>query len=80
MEWNKPETVPKDKPIIAKFKGSNPPVFAIWDALDNNWSIAVICNGRGQCANSRWFETDVKKPNQMLGWVDVPRYNKPKEK
>ncbi len=72
MEWQPPETAPKDKVFIGVFK-SYPPMPTYYRAVGNDYVVALIQTGPidGEWSDA-WFETTDCELDQLTKWTEMP--------
>jgi len=74
MEWNPPETAPKDEIILAKFKYYHYTVMAYWNAWDERWVYPSleICPIDGEMVDA-YFGHDWEHDENLKGWMELPK-------
>ena len=72
MEWNPPETAPKDEIILAKFKYYPYPVQAYWNAWDERWVYPSLQVQpiEGQMIDA-YFETEWEHNYNLEAWAHL---------
>ncbi len=74
MNWNPPETAPKDgTPILGDF-GYITASYAVWDEYEKEWCITTIqaCEMESGITNT-WLETDYEKMEGLKRWMPIPK-------
>lgn len=70
MNWNTPETAPKDKPILLDV-GLPWPVVGAWSNLHEEW---VYANYQIDMFDSEWIDVyfENEPASEIRGWLPLP--------